>query len=84
MDDYLEGIIVTGLFIVIIVVLVILGARAHATRQVWLDAHCKVIGEMSGSVGVGTGLAGGKVAVTTTYIPGKTGYQCDDNKQYWE
>lgn len=46
--------------------------------------QCKVIGEISSSssVGVGVGSNGG-VAVVPVYTPGKTGYQCNDGKQYW-
>lgn len=49
------------------------------------SAHeCKVIGEISSSssVGVGVGSNGG-VSVVPVYTPGKTGYQCNDGKQYW-
>lgn len=52
-------------------------------RQHWLDKHCKVIGEMSGSTSIGYAFTG-KGGMVVTSSPGKTGYQCDDGKQYWE
>lgn len=53
------------------------------------EAHsCKVVGKMNGSVqtGVGYGVtSGGKMGtvMTTTTIPDKTGYICDDGVTYW-
>ena len=69
-----------GLLAVSIVALV----QAEAKWQTWAQAHCHVIGEISGStyptVGVnpkgGTGFGVG-------FVPGKTGYRCDDGKEYW-
>ena len=52
-------------------------------------AHeCKVVGQMSGSTqsGVGFGAAAnGQVGtvITTTSIPSKTGYLCNDGVTYW-
>lgn len=45
---------------------------------------CKVIGKTSSSssVGVGAGSNGG-VSVVPIITPGKTGYACNDGKQYW-
>lgn len=42
----------------------------------WASAHCTKIGKYSGSLGVGSD---GK----TLYIPGKTGWRCDDGTEYW-
>lgn len=54
--------------------LVIKSAIAH---QDWLDSHCMVIGEISGSyVYSSNGHSG--------WTSGKTGYKCDDGKEYWE
>lgn len=64
-----------------IVAIIITYAFVKIDRQKWLNQHCKVIGEMSGDIGVGIGYKGDPVI---TYTPGKTGYKCDDGKQYWE
>lgn len=46
-------------------------------RGKWLDAHCTIIGSVSGfSSIVSTG--------DVVFTPGKTGYKCDDGKEYWE
>ncbi len=62
-----------------------LALKDGAKRNEWLATHCKVIGEISGDVGTGFGrTSSGSFGTVTTYTPGKTGYQCDDNKTYWE
>jgi len=76
------GGIVVGIVVVIIISFFIV--RSDMRRQKWLDTHCTIFGEMSDSVGVGTVYTGKGVGVGTTYIAGKTGYKCDDGKQYWE
>lgn len=54
-------------------------------RQKWLEQNCKIIGEMSSSSSVGIGTSSnGSLAMVPVFIPGKTGYQCNDGKQYWE
>lgn len=50
--------------------------------------ECKVVGQMSGSVqsgvGFGTGVNGqAGTVITTTSIPSKTGYLCNDGVTYW-
>lgn len=48
--------------------------------------NCVVIGHMSDSAGLGVGPSmggNGGVAVTVVHVPGKTGYRCDDGKEYW-
>lgn len=80
----------TGIFLFgAIVVLVALGAFATVYDALEWDrfkiAHnCKVIGEISGSTSVGVGISSnGSPSVVPVYTPGKTGYACDDGKQYW-
>lgn len=83
-----EGIIFWGFGIIIsgLLVLAVVGTIAEASEwERFSKAHqCKVIGTISpsNSVGVGIGTNGG-VSVVPVYIPGKTGYQCNDGKQYW-
>jgi len=50
--------------------------------------HCKVVGHVTDSVGTAYGpvvSSSGKIgyAFGTTYVPGKTGYACDDGVTYW-
>lgn len=47
--------------------------------------NCKVVGQISGSSTTAVGIApsNGAVTITPVYIPGKTGYQCDDGVTYW-
>ena len=69
--------------IIVVVVLVIAGSKSAQERQAWLDANCKVVGEVSGSTAIGYTSAGDG-GVVTTYTAGKTGYECNDGKTYWE
>lgn len=72
-----------------LVIILIVGGLKLAVDEdnQWLafavEHHCRVVGKTSGSVGFGTGLVGGKIGTITTYIPGKTGYLCDDGVTYW-
>ena len=68
----------------VVAILIFFAIKLGTERQKWLDNHCKVIGEMSGSVGTAVTTTSGKIGVGTVYIPGKTGYKCDNNKEYWE
>lgn len=70
------GVLITVLLVVSVVSLIVVGVK----RDKWLREHCYKIGEMSSSVGVGSSSNGSATVIT----PGKTGYQCDDGKQYWE
>lgn len=46
--------------------------------------ECRNIGSISPSTSVGVGVgSNGGVSVVPVYTPGKTGYQCNDGKQYW-
>jgi len=66
-------------------------AKVEESRQweTFSAAHeCKVVGQMSGSAqpGLGFGVAAnGQVGtvITTTSIPSKTGYLCNDGVTYW-
>lgn len=42
--------------------------------------HCRVVGKMESSTAPGITM-NGKFAMT--FIPGKTGFQCDDGITYW-
>lgn len=45
---------------------------------------CKVIGHIAPSTGTGIGpTTGGGASVMLVSIPGKTGYRCNDGKEYW-
>lgn len=71
-----------GLFVCLIVFFLVKG---QMERQEWLDAHCEVMGKTSSSTGVATTVnSSGGVGVGSVYIPGKTGYKCDDGMEYWE
>lgn len=76
-------IVIVIIAIVVVVVLLIAGSKSAQERQAWLDSNCKVVGEVSGShsYGYATNGDGGFV---TTYTAGKTGYECNDGKTYWE
>jgi hypothetical protein len=64
----------------------------HQEAKEWAafaEAHdCKVVGKISGSTGTGLGVGvmpNGQIGtvMTTTTIPGKTGYACNDGVTYW-
>ena len=78
------------IFTVISIPLAIKAAREEQKQwEVFSATHeCKVVGQMSGSTQMGTGFgvtANGQVGtvVTTTSIPSKTGYLCNDGVTYW-
>lgn len=53
-------------------------------RQFATEHHCREIGEMSGSATMGVGIGtNGSVSVVPVIEPSKTGYVCDDGRQYW-
>lgn len=79
---------VMGLMMAVLLVLAglcVVGAiKSEKAWHAYADTHCKVIGEVSASTGVGTVIGSdGKVGMGTVYVPGKTGYRCDDGKDYW-
>ena len=53
-------------------------------KQEYLNEHCKEIGKINSSTGIGYSFVGGRVGIGTTYIASKTGYKCDDGLEYWE
>lgn len=53
-------------------------------RQKWLGLHCQEIGKVSSSVGTSIVMVDGKAGFGSFYIPEKTGYKCDNSKEYWE
>lgn len=72
---------------IIIVALLALGVwaamhDANEWKQFSVEHHCKVVGHMSGSTAVGPS-TGGKGGVAVVFVPGKTGYACDDGQTYW-
>jgi hypothetical protein len=71
----LISIIVVGFFIFLL--------KLSFDRVQWLDEHCHQIGLMSGSIGFGPA-SGKDSGMSTVFIPGKTGYQCDNGMTYWE
>lgn len=76
-----------GLLVVIIVAIIGLCAWAaiHDTnewKQFSIAHHCRVVGQMDGSTAVGPSI-GGKGGVSVVYVPGKTGWLCDDGITYW-
>jgi len=68
------GLLVLGLYGCVLLV------RAEAEWRAWADEHCKVIGKIESSVGSGLDYSG---KPSTVFIPGKTGYRCDDGMEYW-
>lgn len=64
-----------------IILLFLLCCAAGTKRQEYLDQHCTKIGEISDDIGFGVGFKGD---LTPVFIPGKTGYKCDDGLTYWE
>lgn len=70
-----------------IATMVLIAAAIHASneRADWHNKNCKVIGEIAGSSSIGVGIgSNGSVIVGPVFTSGKTGYQCNDGKTYWE
>ncbi|WGH28357.1 hypothetical protein 13AC503A_gene0048 [Aeromonas phage 13AC503A] len=62
-------------------------SEAH-WQQFKTDHHCELVGKMEGTAVFSTGAAVGPngtvgVVPTTSYIPGKEGWKCDDGITYW-
>lgn len=83
--------IVSAIALVAVVSAVLIVALVRANEE-WVrfaaEHNCRVVGKSSGSVVPSTGIAiapSGNVGVvvTTTTIPAKTGYLCDDGITYW-
>lgn len=77
--------------IIIVAIVVLIGlmiAGLIAEHREWLafkDEHeCYITNETTGSYVTGTGIAmNGKVSVINGYVPGKTGWLCNDGVTYW-
>lgn len=70
-------------FVVFFVFYVLITGMAE--RQAWLDAHCEVVGKISGSTSVGVGIgSNGNTSVIPISTPSKTQYKCDDGITYTE
>jgi hypothetical protein len=92
MSEFLEDIgpIGWGIGLALVALCVVAVAATIQEQRDWetfsvLHA-CKVIGKMSGSSATTVApVIGGRggVSVGSTWIPGKTGYQCDDGVTYW-
>lgn len=61
---------------VLLLIFVVYAIKADREWRRWADTHCKIIGKTSGSVGIGSN-------GSSVFVPGKTGYQCDDGMTYW-
>ncbi len=74
-----------GLLLVGLLGMIAYGAWYSHKEQVKWDAyaavHCKVIGKMDGEY---ANSLDGRGNVGVVYVPGKTGYQCDDGLTYWK
>lgn len=80
-----QEIIMFSVMAMIIIGLIVCIAILSEQRQSWLDEHCEVIGNVSGSSAPTIGfITSGNMTFGSTYIPGKTGYQCDDGLEYWK
>lgn len=80
MDDIKEKI--AFLFIALLILFILIALfQQDVKRKKWLHDHCNIIGKMSDDIGIGVSSNGNAV---TTFIPGKTGYKCEDGFEYWE
>ena len=80
----MEKIFITILFILVFVSSFIL-AQKLGERKEWLNNNCVKIGSQSASSAPTTGFTtSGNMTFGSTYIPGKTGYKCNDGLEYWE
>lgn len=79
----MDKLVITGICVVLVI---LLGFAVYADnlQSKWLAQHCQKIGEVSGSTGFTTTFTNGKVGYGPVYIPGKTGYKCDDGVERWE
>lgn len=68
--------------ILIIILLIQILLSYH--RNKWLSENCEIIGKISSSTGTTLTFNGNGTSIGPVFIPGKTGYLCNDNKTYWE
>ena len=85
-SDWLMPVVVVGL----VSLMLLMGIVLYHEQQEWdafaIAHHCTIVGKTRGDVvtSVAPIIGGnGGVAVGTSYIPGKTGYACDDGVTYW-
>lgn len=71
---------IIGILLLALAVFIVIGIYGDMRWQQWANQHCKVIGEVSPSSGIGFTTNG---KMTTVFVPGKTGYACDNGQQYW-
>jgi len=82
-EDWVIGVLVVAM-IALIAVVTVFGIRDQLRWDKYAAEHCRKIGEISGSSTVAVGSNGkGGITVSPVYIPGKTGWACDDGQQYW-
>ncbi len=68
--------------------IIAMGFAMQAEQDQWnkfaVEHECIKVGEISGSsttaIGIGTN---GQTTITPIFVPGKTGYSCDDGVTYW-
>lgn len=75
-----------GFLVAAVVVLAVGIALAESRKwEAFKVAHeCRVVGQMSGSVTTGVGIAAsGQIATVIGSTPGKTGWLCNDGVTYW-
>lgn len=98
MNDWFHEMFEDGLGFFILITLILIGGFFWTVRESYLESkawdlfqqthNCKVTGRVKGEVlsGVGTGItSNGQVGIisTTTIVPDKTSYLCDDGITYW-
>lgn len=81
-DEYLEWIFGIGIVLVAILLVWVAIADGNHWATFQKDHHCRIVGKMEPSTGVGPAM-GGKGGIAVVFIPGKTGYLCDDGITYW-
>lgn len=74
-----------GIGVVIVAAIVALAIDDDNKWQRFVAQHdCKVFAEISSSSSLAVGFSSnGGSAVVPVYTPGKTGYRCNDGKEYW-
>lgn len=78
--DFVEKTIAALMVMLIGIVVWLCVTESAEWNRFKVAQHCRVVGKTSGSTGFGVGSNGKTV---TTYMPGKTGWFCDDGVTYW-
>ena len=79
MDDWIDKLFYIAIIFLVISIPFMIYHQIQ--RDKWLKEHCYKIGSIASSVNPGISYDG---KMTMVFESGKTGYQCDDNQQYWE